>query len=43
MCVTVHRGGLRHECGEGGENLKLQENTEKGTVKVNTALFVVAL
>jgi len=36
-------GDLRHEYVGGGENLKLQENTEKGTVKVNTALFVVAL
>ena len=36
-------GGLRHEYGEGGENLKLQENTEKGTVKVNAVLFVASL
>ena len=35
--------GLRKEYGEGGENLKLQENTEKGAVKVNASLFVMAL
>jgi len=43
MCVTMRRGGLRHEYGKRGENLKLQENFEKGTVEVNAALFVVSL
>ena len=42
------RGGgrgvdLHYEYGERGENLKLQENTEKGTDKVNSALLVVSL